>query len=95
MDMATAREICSKAAEKLADLPTFDPVSIEAALRQMAEESGAKSGPVFTVVRIAITGKTVTPPLFESIFALGQVQSVQRLKETAGVLGALLAPSNQ
>ncbi len=88
MDANTAREICIKAARTLADVPAFDPASIEAALRQVAEESGAKSGPVFTVVRIAITGKTVTPPLFESIFALGQVQSIQRLKETASLLRA-------
>ena len=95
MDAATALEICRKAAEKLEGLPAFDAVSAEAVLRQVAEESGAKSGPVFTVVRIAITGKTVTPPLFESIFALGRVESIQRLMETADLLEALLAASNQ
>lgn len=88
MDAETAREICLKAAEKLAGLPIFDAASIETALRQVAEESGAKSGPVFTVIRIGVTGKAVTPPLFESIFALGQAQSFQRLKETAGLLEA-------
>lgn len=86
MDAATARQICTSAAERLAALSSFDASSIEATLRQVAEELSAKTGPVFTVVRIAVTGKTVTPPLFESIFALGQASSVKRLEETASVL---------
>jgi len=91
MDAAKAEDICLQSAEALAALPEFDAASIEAALRKVAEKSGAKSGAVFTVVRIAVTGKTVTPPLFESIFALGQAQSIERLKETAGLLAALPA----
>jgi len=86
MDAPKAREICARAAEALAGLASFDAASIEGALRQTAEESGVPGGSVFTVIRIAITGKRVTPPLFESIFALGQSQSVQRLKETASLL---------
>jgi glutamyl-tRNA synthetase len=88
MDAATAREICSRGAEALAALPAFDAASIEAALRKLAEDFGLASGPVFTVVRIAITGQKVTPPLFESIFALGQPESVHRLKETADLLAS-------
>ncbi len=86
MDAPAASAICNKAADRLTEIPTFDAASIEAVLRQVAEESSAKIGPVFTVVRIAVTGKTVTPPLFESIFALGRAQTVQRLKETANLL---------
>ena len=86
MDAAKAREICMLAAAKLAALTTFDPPSIEAALRQVTEESGMAGGPVFAVIRIAVTGKKVTPPLFESIYALGQAQSVRRLEETPALL---------
>ena len=86
MDSATARGICTRSAEALAALVTFDAAAAEAALRKLAEEAGLQTGPVFTVVRIAITGQKVTPPLFESIFALGQTESVQRLKETAALL---------
>jgi glutamyl-tRNA synthetase len=95
MDASKATEFCVAAAENLGGLSAFVAGSIVAALRQVAEESGAKSGPVFTVIRIAVTGKTVTPPLFESIFALGQAQSVERLKETAALLASIPAPSNQ
>lgn len=86
MDAAKAREICVAAAEKLASLATFDTPAIEAALREVAESAGGKSGPVFTVVRIAVTGKTITPPLFESIYALGREQTIARLRETAALL---------
>ncbi len=86
MDAAKAREICDRGAEALAALPTFDAPSAEAALRKLADECGTATGPLFTVVRIAITGQKVTPPLFESIFALGQPGSVRRLKETAALL---------
>ncbi|MBI3207823.1 MAG: glutamate--tRNA ligase [Candidatus Solibacter usitatus] len=86
MEAPKAREICGQIANSLAALETFDTASIEAALRRVAEESGVAGGPVFTVARIAITGKKVTPPLFESIFALGKGQSVLRLRETAELL---------
>jgi glutamyl-tRNA synthetase len=85
-DAAKAREVSVKAADALQALPAFEVANIEAALRQVADESGVPSGVVFTVVRIAITGKKVTPPIFESVFALGQAESVQRLKETAELL---------
>jgi glutamyl-tRNA synthetase len=88
MDAARARQICDRAAEALAALETFDAASIEAVLRKLADQSGIQTGPVFTVVRIAITGQKVTPPLFESIFALGQTKSVERLRETSYLLKA-------
>jgi glutamyl-tRNA synthetase len=88
MNAATAREICARAAEALGALPDFDAASVEAALRKLADDFGLPSGPVFTVARIAVTGQKVTPPLFESIIALGQHESVHRFKETAALLAA-------
>lgn len=91
MDAATAGKVCAQGAEALAALATFDAASTEAALRKLAEDLGVGSGPVFTVVRIAITGQKVTPPLFESIFALGQTESVRRMNETAALLASGVA----
>ncbi|MBL8296259.1 MAG: glutamate--tRNA ligase [Bryobacterales bacterium] len=86
IDAAKAREICARAADAFQALPEFDASSAEAALRALAEEFGLAAGPVFTVIRIALTGQKVTPPLFESIYALGREQSVRRLRETIGLL---------
>jgi glutamyl-tRNA synthetase len=87
MDAAKAREICAAAGEKLGALAQFATAAIEAALREAAGQCGTEAGPAFTVVRIAVTGKKVTPPLFESIHALGQERTVRRLSETAALLG--------
>ncbi|MBL8175004.1 MAG: glutamate--tRNA ligase [Bryobacterales bacterium] len=87
MDAAKAKEICLRAAEAMGAMETFDTPSIEAALRGMGEQLGLQAGAVFTVVRIAVTGQKVTPPLFESVYALGQKEAVERLRETAELLG--------
>lgn len=87
MDAVKARELCRQCADALAAVQHFDESAIEAALRLVAEASGAQAGPVFTVVRIAVTGKKVTPPLFESIYSLGQEQTVARLRQTVSLLG--------
>lgn len=86
MDEAKARDVSLQAAESLAAIETYDPTSIEAALRGVSEATGIESGPVFLVVRIAVTGKKVTPPLFESLYALGRETTVARLQETAQLL---------
>lgn len=88
MDAPKAREISHRAAEVLASLPVFDAPSIEAALRKLAEDLGLQAGSVFTVIRIGVTGQKVTPPLFESVYALGQTDSVARLRETAQLLAS-------
>jgi glutamyl-tRNA synthetase len=86
MDAAKARELCLAAAERLKNLAEFAAAPIEAALREVAEQCGAGVGPAFMVVRIAVTGKKVTPPLFESIHVLGREAALRRLVETAALL---------
>ncbi len=81
VDKPKAIEILRTAVGKLSALATFEPSAIEAALRALAEELGLKVGPVFVVLRIAVTGKKVTPPLFESFAALGKEKTLRRLEE--------------
>jgi glutamyl-tRNA synthetase len=88
MDKPKAAQCCGQAADALALLTEWEPGAIEATLRKTAEETGAGSGPLFQVVRIAVTGKKVTPPLFESLYALGRESTVARLRETADLLTA-------
>lgn len=88
MDEPTAARGCLLAADALEALASFEAAEIEACLRSVAEGAGIAVGPLFLVVRIAVTGKKVTPPLFESIHALGQAETVARLRETAEILSA-------
>lgn len=58
----------------------------EKTFRELAEEMGIKAGEVFQLIRVAVSGQTVTPPLFESIEILGEEESINRVKEAAEFL---------
>ena len=59
-------------AASLAALETFDPASTEAALRAIADARGMKAGVFIHAVRVAVTGKTVSPGLFDVLALLGR-----------------------
>jgi glutamyl-tRNA synthetase len=56
----------------LAELPTFDAGSVEAAVRAVAEARGVKAGTLIHAIRVAMTGKAVSPGLFEVVWLLGR-----------------------
>jgi glutamyl-tRNA synthetase len=65
----------------LAALETFDVVSTEMALRAVAEARGVKAGALIHAVRVAVTGKTVSPGLFEVLALLGRSRVRARIAE--------------
>ena len=70
-------------------ISTFEPFEaepLEHAFREAAEAAGMKPGPFFTPLRVAVTGKTVSPPLFASIVALGREKTIERLKHAQQLL---------
>ncbi len=83
--------ILDKAAEKLQSLANFSGPEIDAALRAVVSELGLPMGGVFITVRIAVTGKKITPPLIESILALGQTETLKRLREARPLIEAYTA----
>jgi glutamyl-tRNA synthetase len=62
-----------------ASLDTFDPASLESALRAVAEARGMKAGALIHAVRVAVTGRTVSPGLFEVVSLLGRDRTHRRL----------------
>jgi glutamyl-tRNA synthetase len=60
-------------------LPAFDADSLEAVLRPLAPELGLKTGQLFGVLRVAVTGQTAAPPLFETMAVLGRERSLKRI----------------
>jgi glutamyl-tRNA synthetase len=59
----------------------WDTATIEAALRtSLVDGLGLKPKHAFGPVRVAVTGRTVSPPLFESIELLGQAETLARLE---------------
>jgi glutamyl-tRNA synthetase len=81
MDKAKAKAVAELVLEALRPLNEFDHTSIEAALRPIAEKVGMKVGPMLSVVRIGVTGRKITPPLFESLAALGKEKTIARMEE--------------
>ena len=76
-----AGKIASTAAQALAELPDFTTENIQAKLSEaLIERAGLKPRDAFAVVRVAVSGRRVTPPLFECLEILGKERSVGRLE---------------
>ncbi len=72
---------------KLSSLPDWGAAGIESALREISEELGIGAGKTFQPFRVAVTGSSVSPPLFESMAALGRDPTMVRLKRAREELG--------
>jgi glutamyl-tRNA synthetase len=70
--LAAARDALASAAD-------FDPQAVEAVLSPLPEKLGAKPGRVYQPIRVAISGGTVSPGIFESLSVLGQEESLRRI----------------
>jgi glutamyl-tRNA synthetase len=58
---------------------TFEADELEPPLRALAEARGWKAGDLFMAIRVAVTGRTATPPLFDTMVALGRERTLERL----------------
>lgn len=81
-----ARKILEATLEKLRPAQDFTPEEIERLLRQLPDELGLKAKQIFQTIRAAVTGKTVSPPLFQSLAILGKEKSLNRLTKMLSIL---------
>ena len=80
-----ARPVLAAARDSLAAVTTWDSASIEAALKSaLVDGLGLKPRKAFAPVRVAVTGRTVSPPLYESMELLGRERSLARLAAATG-----------
>ena len=76
------RTVTKAAYDALVDVATWDTASIEEALRAaLIDGLGLRPRNAFGPVRVAITGRRVSPPLFESMELLGRDRSLVRLEQ--------------
>lgn len=76
-----SKQVLQRSLKELEPLATWNHESIEAALRSsLIEEMGLKPRIAFGAVRIATTGSTISPPLFESMELLGKEASLARIR---------------
>jgi glutamyl-tRNA synthetase len=74
-----SEELLAAAAEALSEVEPFDPASVEAALTPLLDRFGVKPGRLYQPIRVAITGTTVSPGIFESLSVLGRERSLARI----------------
>jgi glutamyl-tRNA synthetase len=59
---------------------SFDASSLEGVLRPLAAELGLKTGEFFGLLRVAVTGRTAAPPLFQTMEVLGRERCLKRIE---------------
>jgi glutamyl/glutaminyl-tRNA synthetase len=67
-------------------LPAFERTALEATLRATAEQHGLKAGALIHATRVAITGRAVSPGLFEVLELLGRERSLARLTAAVAIV---------
>ena len=87
-DLATTSDGLRAAREALGAIEpaSFEPDRLEEPLRALAESRGWKAGDLFMAIRVAVTGRTATPPLFQTLVALGRQRVLARLDAAIGLL---------
>ncbi len=86
MDAAQTAAALQAVYAQLVALETWSEGQLEEALRALAEELGLKAGQLFGAIRVAVTGRTVAPPLFETLAALGREYTLARIAAAAQAL---------
>jgi glutamyl-tRNA synthetase len=78
-DAAVTAEILQATHDRLATLEQWEPAAMEDALRKLAEEKGISGGKIFQPLRVALTGKTVSPGIFDVLLYVGRDHSLARI----------------
>ena len=69
---------------------TWTPESLEALLRPLAPELDIKTGQLFGALRVAVTGRTAAPPLFDTLSVLGKERCVSRIRAAVKTLSSTI-----
>jgi glutamyl-tRNA synthetase len=75
--------------EVIAGFPTMELENLEQSLRDLADRLGLKAGQLFGILRMAVTGQKVSPPLIESMIIIGEDEVLNRIRQAADILDGL------
>src|SRR2546429_3920360 len=87
-DRAEASALLRVTREALAAVSEWKPEALEASLRSLAESRGITAGKVFQPLRVALTGLTVSPGIFEMLVQMGRELSIKSIDQGLRGLGA-------
>ncbi len=85
-DSATAARSLEESLALVKTAEPFEPEHLEAEFRALADRLGVKAGPLFTPVRVAVTGSSMAPPLFDTIVGIGRERVIERIENAIALL---------
>ena len=88
-DAKSAAKAMTIASQKLEEITTWDATTIEDVLRPLATKLNLSTGELFGLLRIAITGRTAAPPLFQTMAILGKGKCLERINKALQLLSGL------
>lgn len=86
LDAKQSAQVARKAYQILVEQSTFSHERCEPPLRSYIEESGLNPNQVFGILRVAVTGQKVSPPLFESMEIIGREKCLARINNAIEIL---------
>jgi glutamyl-tRNA synthetase len=89
LDARQSADVARKAYEILSSLPDVSHPTAEPPMREFVEKSGLSASQVFGILRVAVTGQKVSPPLFESMEVIGKEKVLERLQNAIALLESL------
>jgi len=89
LDAKQSADVARKAHAILASLPDLSHQTAEPPMREFVEKSGLSANQIFGILRVAVTGQKVSPPLFESMEIIGKQQVLERLQRAIEILQSL------
>ncbi len=78
-----------RAYQILEGLPEINHETAEEPMRSLAQELGLKAGQLFGILRVAVTGRTVSPPLFETMAVIGKETVLNRILQAIEILSSM------
>jgi glutamyl-tRNA synthetase len=89
LDARQSAAVARQTFEILASLPDLSHQTAEPPMREFVERSGLSASQVFGILRVAVTGQKVSPPLFESMEIIGKEKVLQRLQMAIAILDSM------
>ena len=86
LDADSARSALEQALATAEGTDDWSVAALETAYRALAERLGVKTGQLFGAVRVAVTGRTAAPPLFDTLAVLGKERCLSRLRAALAAL---------
>jgi glutamyl-tRNA synthetase len=81
MDAERTKAALLSAQKLLAGQEHWEHSALETPMRELAVELGLKTGQLFGSIRVAISGRTATPPLFQMMEVLGRERTMLRIEQ--------------